>query len=116
MFDAGGNPLDKSATESLFEESVVEMDQDMTTSTPKPNPEEKEDGQEEMNVKLTETESLKETLDEKEELLNIAYAKISSLEEEGIKKSYEIERADMIFEKNKDKLGPANTKESKGRI
>ena len=36
----------------------------------------------------------------------------SSLAIESIKKTYEIERANITFEKNTDKLNPANTKET----
>ena len=58
------------------------------TSTPrKPN-----DDEDEINVKRDETESLKESLHECKELLDLANAKIASLEEDGIKKSNEVEK------------------------
>ena len=60
------------------------MDQDTSTSKPKPKARRIVYDEDEMNVKLAELESLKETVKEKEDMLRMAHAKIASLEEEGI--------------------------------
>ena len=65
-------------------------------------------------MKLAELESLKETVKEREDMLSIAYAKIASLEEEGIRKTLKIDRSDVIFENMKERLEEANSKTNGG--
>ena len=60
--------------------------------------------EEEMNVKMAELESLKETVKQKEYMLIMANAKIASLEEEGIRKMNELEKTDRVFEKMEQRL------------
>ena len=105
-FDANGDPLDESVMETSFDESVAEIEntQDISTSTPKPKAKMNQYDEDEMSLKLAELESLKETVKEKEELLSMAYAKINSLEEEGIRKTNEIEKTDIVFEKLEERL------------
>ena len=103
MFDDEGNPLEESIAEITVNESLMEIEgsQDITTSTPKSTPREFAYNAEELNMKLAELESLKN------ELLNVANAKIASLEEAGTKKTNKIEKSYLIFEKVNKRLDEA---------
>ena len=100
MYDDEGNPLDETTDETTFDDSVMET-QDFDTSTPKKAT--RDDEEEEVNVKIAEMESLKESLSECKELLDLANARVASLEEDGIKKSNEIEKFVRITNKLKEK-------------
>ena len=88
-----GNPLEESIAETTVNKSVMEIQgsQDNTTSTSKSTPREFAYNEEELNMKLAELESLKETVKEKDELLNVANDKIASFKETGINKTNEID-------------------------
>ena len=114
MYDEDGNPLDESTAETTLNESEMETEltQDITTSTPKTKRRQYEND-DELNVKIAELESLKELMKVKEELLNIANAKIASLEEQNIKKTEKIEKSDKIFDRINEKMEEAK-KNKKG--
>ena len=108
LYDDDGNPLDETADLTTPDYSIMETQdtQDFDTSTPMKSSTEDDD----MNIKRAENESLKESLNECKELLNIANAKISSLEEDGIKKNNKIDKYVRITNKLREKQpdGDAN--------
>ena len=107
-FDSEGRPLEDSMAEITVNETMNEtMDTEEInnfTSTPKSKSSRRVENEEELHTKIAEVESLKEELKQKQELLNLALATKSSLEEADIEKSNELERAKKIMEFQKEKI------------